>query len=130
MAFPGTYNISYYKGDTLEFRVYPKDSSGAAFDLEDYEDEYGNSPIFTISTSRGQSGIEDQISAYASISEDGSHILCVIRPEDGNQLEAGTSYVYDIEISKESEEYDIVHTLLTGAITVTDQVGITDFGAS
>lgn len=130
MAFPGTYNISYYKGDTLEFRVYPKDSSGAAFDLTDYEDEYGNSPIFTISTSRGASGLADQISAYASVSEDGSYILCVIRPEDGNQLDAGTSYVYDVEINKEDLTYDIVHTLLTGTITVTDQVGITDFGAS
>ncbi len=131
MAFPGTYNISYYKGDTLEFRVYPKDSSGAAFDLTDYEDEYGdNSPIFTISTSRGADGVADQILAYSSVSEDGSHILCVIRPEDGNQLESGTTYVYDIEINKEDSPYDVVHTLLTGTITVTDQVGITDFGAS
>ena len=128
MAFPGTYNISYYKGDTLEFRVYPKDSSGAAFDLEDYDNESG--PLFTISTARGNAGIENQISAYASVSEDKSHILCVIRPEDGDQLESGVSYVYDIEISKEASPYDVVHTLLTGTITVTDQVGITDFGAS
>ena len=36
MAFPGTYNISYYKGDTLEFKIYPKDSSGASFSLDNY----------------------------------------------------------------------------------------------
>lgn len=129
MAFPGTYNISYYKGDTLEFRVYPKDSSGANFDLEEYDNE-GTSPMFTISESRGASGIPSQITAYAEVSGDNSHILCVIRPEDGNQLEFGTPYVYDLEINKEGSPYDIVHTLLTGTITVTDQVGITDFGTS
>jgi hypothetical protein len=120
MAFPGTYNISYYKGDTLEFNVYPKDSSGAAFDLSDYSDEYGNSPLFTISTARGEAGANNQIEAYAEVVND--HILCVIRPEDGEELEAGTQYVYDIEISKTDSPYDIVYTLLTGTITVTDQV--------
>lgn len=128
MAFPGTYNISYYKGDTLEFRVYPKDSSGAAFDLTDYDNASG--PLFTISTARGDSGLPDQISAYAAVSDDNTYILCVIRPEDGAQLTAGTQYVYDVEISKEGVDYDTVSTLLTGTITVTDQVGVTDFGVS
>ena len=126
MAFPGTYNISYYKGDTLEFKVYPKDSSGNTFDLTDYSD----SSLFTISTARGDAGLEDQIVSYSSVAEDGTYILCVIDPVAGEQLEAGTQYVYDIEISKSAEPYDIVHTLLTGTITVTDQVGVTDFGAS
>jgi hypothetical protein len=121
MAFPGTYNISYYKGDTLEFRVYPKDSSGANFDLEDYDTE-GISPAFTISESRGASGIPSQITAYSEVSGDNSYILCAIRPEDGAELIAGRSYVYDLEISKTSEPYDIVHTILTGTISVTDQV--------
>lgn len=130
MAFPGTYNISYYKGDTFEFRLYPKNSSGGAFDLTDYEDEYGNSPLFTISTSRGASGIENQISAYSEISDDYTYILCAIRPEDGEELESGTQYVYDVEINKTDSPYDLVYTLLTGTISVTDQVSITDFGAS
>ena len=128
MAFPGTYNISYYKGDTLEFRVYPKDSAGAAFDLTDYDNASG--PLFTISTARGSAGLLDQIQAYAEVSTDNTYILCVIRPEDGDQLDAGTSYVYDVEISKEGSPYDTVNTLLTGTIAVTEQVGITDFGAS
>lgn len=128
MAFPGTYNISYYKGDTLEFRVYPKDSSGAAFDLTDYDNESG--PLFTISTARGEDGIANQISAYAEISDDKTHILCVIRPEDGAELQAGTQYVYDVEISKIGTTYNIVNTLLTGTIAVTEQVGVTDFGVS
>jgi hypothetical protein len=121
MAFPGTYNISYYKGDTLEFKLYPKDSSGAAFDLTDYEDEYGSSPLFTISTARGPEGADSQIEAYAEI-VDNTYILCVIRPEDGEELNSGTQYVYDVEISKTGGSYDTVYTLLTGTISVTDQV--------
>lgn len=38
MTFPATYNINYYLGDTHEFKVYPKDSSGAAFPLATYTD--------------------------------------------------------------------------------------------
>jgi hypothetical protein len=121
LAFPGTYNISYYKGDTLEFRVFPKDSSGATFDLEEYANEE-ESPLFTIAETRGALGADSQISAYAEISVDGSHILCVIRPEDGNLLTAGVTYVYDIEISKPSDPYPIVHTILTGTISVTEQI--------
>lgn len=123
MAFPGTYNFSYYKGDTLSFNIFPKDSSGAIFNLENYLDyENGKSPAFTISTTRGNAGIPDQIKCFAKISDDFSHIICTIRPEDGEKMTAGVSYVYDIEISKQSEPYDIVHTLVTGNISVTDQV--------
>jgi len=121
MAFPGTYNISYYRGDTLEFRVYPKDSSGAIFDLEEYISE-GISPAFTISESRGSEGVPSQISAYAEISADNSYILCAIRPEDSLQLFSGITYVYDIQISKDAEPYPIVHTVLTGTIVVTEEV--------
>ena len=117
MAFPGTYNISYYKGDTYEFRVYPKDSSGAVFDLTDY-----GSASFTISTARGTAGVADQINAYAIISSDKTYILCAIRPADGASLAAGTSYVYDLEISKSSTPYPYTYTLMTGNISVTDQV--------
>lgn len=127
MAFPSTYNISYYKGDTLEFKLYPKDSSGVTFQLDDY------TALFTISTSRGDAGLVDQLDGYVSIDTINDYILCVITPEVGEQLEAGTQYVYDIEISKAADyddPYDIVYTLLTGTITVTDQVGITDFGVS
>lgn len=132
MAFPGTYNISYYKGDTFEFRIFPKDSSGAAFDLTGYF------PLFVISTARGAAGEANQISSvdeyddvpYIEINEGGGYILCAITPEAGERLSAGTQYVYDIQISKIAAPYDIVNTLLTGTITVTDQVGSTNFGES
>jgi hypothetical protein len=126
MAFPGTYNISYYRGDTLEFKIFPKDASGAAFDLSEFDNGFG--PNFTISTSRGESGVEDQVVAYAQIIDD--HILCVIRPEDGEQLDPTKRYVYDIEIVKGSIPYDIVYTLLTGTISVTDQVSGVSVGES
>jgi hypothetical protein len=120
VAFPGTYNFSYYKGDTLEFTVYPKDASGAVFFLEDFVND--NSPAFTISTTRGVQGLEDQVSCFAKISDDFTHIVCTIKPEDGERLNAGTQYVYDVEINRGSEPYDIVYTILTGNISVTDQV--------
>jgi hypothetical protein len=117
MAFPGTYNFNYYKGDTYEFRVYPKDSSGAVFDLESF-DTFN----FTISNTRGSAGLENQIEAFAEVSEDFSFILCALRPADGNALTAGSQYVYDVEIAKSNAPYDLVYTLLTGNITITDQV--------
>jgi hypothetical protein len=117
MAFPGTYSFSYYKGDTYEFRVYPKDASGAVFNLESF-----TSFDFTISDKRGVAGLANQIEAFTEVSEDSSFILCTIRPADGNELTAGTPYVYDIQISKSSSPYPITYTLLTGDITVRDQV--------
>jgi hypothetical protein len=126
LAFPGTYNISYYKGDTLEFKIFPKDASGAAFGLSEFENELG--PNFTISTSRGEAGLADQVIAYAEIIDD--YVLCVIRPEDGEQLDPATRYVYDIEIVREDTPYNIVYTLLTGNISVTDQVSGATVGES
>lgn len=121
MAFPGTYNISYYKGDTLEFKIYPKDSSGASFSLDNYIS------TFTIAEQAGALGADTQIVAFSQISADKSHILCTIRPEDGEQLMAGTPYVYDVQIDNidsppESALYPNVYTLLSGGISVTEQV--------
>jgi hypothetical protein len=117
MAFPGTFNFNYYKGDTYEFRVYPKDASGQVFDLTSFNDFR-----FTISDRRGPEGLENQIEAFAELSEDASFILCTIRPVDGNSLSVGLQYVYDVEISKSSSPYDLVYTLVTGNITVTEQI--------
>lgn len=116
MAFPGTYNISYYKGDTYEFRVYPKDSSGNTFSLTSYDND---NIIFSISTARGTT---PTIEGYAVKSDDGSYISCAILPANGEEMTAGTTYVYDIEISKTATPYDLVYTLMTGTISVTDQV--------
>lgn len=120
MAFPGTYNISYYRGDTLEFKVYPKDSTGANFSLSSFNETVR----FTIAPRRGAllAG-EQRIQAYAKII-DGDYILCVIRPEDGQRMLVETSpYYYDIEIEDyDSESYVKIYTILTGEINVTEQV--------
>jgi hypothetical protein len=116
MAFPGTFNISYYKGDTYEFRVYPKISNGSAFDLTGYF------VVFTLANRRGSGAGVTQVVGYAEKQGDGS-ILCTITPSAGQQI--ATGWVYDVEIYKPQEpgdDYPIIHTLLTGSVTVQDQV--------
>ena len=120
MAFPGTYNLNYYKGDTFEFRVYPKDASGATFPLSQFLTTEGGTTKFTLAPSRGSS--EGLIEGYAEISNDQTNILCAITPANGAVMTAGTTYVYDVEIAKTRTPYDSVYTLLTGSITVTEQV--------
>jgi hypothetical protein len=117
MAFPNTFNIAYYKGDTYEFNIYPKDSNGQPFDLTGY------TATFTIATSRGPSPVLS-VQGYATIPTDAASLRCAILPSDAAQLTAGSSYVYDVQISKEDEElpYPLTYTLLTGNITVTSDV--------
>lgn len=119
MAFPGTYNFSYYKGDTFEFRVYPKDSAGGTFPLSQFVSPNGVTK-FTIAPTRGAT--TGLIEGYAEISNDQTFILCAITPTNGATLAAGTSYVYDVEIARSTTPYDFIFTLLTGNITVTEQV--------
>lgn len=143
MAFPATYDFNYYKGDTFEFRIYPKKNDGTVFNLSSYQIASNTSSIidnvtdtvapydsarFTISTARGTAGVANKVDCYARIWDDGTHVRCAIRPEDSTTLVAGTEYVYDVEVVKPAgtagnpESYSLVHTLLTGKITITDQV--------
>ena len=116
MAFPGKYDFNYYKGDTYEFKIYPKTTAGQAFSLENYSSQ------FNIATSKGLDS-EQQIPAYAEISPDNTYITCAITPTEGNQLQAGTRYVYDIEVrNMNASPYALVYTLLSGSITIEDQV--------
>jgi hypothetical protein len=144
MAFPAIYDFNYYKGDTFEFRIYPKKNDGTVFDLsqfyipsnfannpDDVNDSYApyDSAQFTISNVRGSSGLaaEMPLRCFARVSDDNTYVQCAIRPEEGVKMLAGTEYVYDVEVRKPSGaagsgQYDIIQTLLTGKITVTDQV--------
>lgn len=116
MAFPGKYDFNYYKGDTLEFKVYPKTTTGLPFSLEGYEAE------FNIATSKGLPS-DEQVNAYANISPDKTFITCAITPADGDELLAGTPYVYDIEVrNSEATPYPLIYTLLHGNISITEQV--------
>jgi hypothetical protein len=115
MAFPGTYNFTYYKGDTFEFRISPRNADGTVFDLTGYE------AAFTISTARGAAGQANRRSGYSVIS--GSDVFCAITPTASETLPPATSYVYDVEIRNlTSTPYPKVYTLLTGNITIQDQI--------
>jgi len=114
MAFPGTLDIQYYRGDTYEFKIYPKDASGAAYSLAD------QTAVFTIADARGDGAT--QIPAYAQVSSDLTHVLCAITPTASESMPGGVDYVYDVEISKAGSPYASVITLLTGNIFVTEQV--------
>lgn len=115
MAFPGTYNIKYYKGDTFEFRIFPKTPAGTPFPLTNY-----SSVRFSIATARGSSTI---IQGFAEVSDDGQSVNCAITPAvSASLLTQNSPYVYDVEIGRDSEPYDFVYTLLTGTITLTEQV--------
>ena len=111
MAFPGSYNIDYYEGDTLEFNVSPENSAGGIFSLSGY------SASFTIATSRGPNPSQSVV-CTAEKDENNTMVLCTITPTQGRQLVAGTQYVYDVQITNGSK----VYTLLTGTISVTADV--------
>jgi len=125
MAFPGTYNFNYYAGDTFEFLVYPKNSTGGVFDdLSNY------TALLWIATSRGgtESVIDslDVTEALATV-EDGDHVSCTILPDGGRKLTDAT-YFYDLQIentSASSSSFGKVFTLLTGTVAVTQDVAVT-----
>ena len=110
MAFPSTYDFNYYRGDTAEFVARPKNANdGSSFELTDY------SASFTIANQRGPLGT--QYSANAIVNEVSDIVTCTITPTVGRDLGPGT-YVYDVEIENGIE----IYTLLTGTITVTDDI--------
>ena len=113
MAFPGTYNFSYYKGDTNEFVIRPKNSSGSAFDLT----EFTVGAEFFIASSRGDNPAFS-VEAQAVVSAVNDTITCTILPGVGTTLDAG-SYVYDVQITSGPS---VIFTVITGTITVTEQV--------
>jgi len=125
MQFPGTYNFNYYAGDTFEFFVYPKNSTGGVFDdLSDY------TALFVVGDSRGASASVidslDITSASATI-VGGDRVSCTILPNGGRQL-INPSYLYDVQIENTnvgSSSYGKIFTLLTGTISVTQDVAVT-----
>jgi len=110
MSFPGTFNFSYYRGDSNQFVVRPKNSNGAAFDLTGYTAQ------FTIANRRGSTGT--QYEAQAVIDTTNDLVTCTILPGVGRSLTAGT-FVYDIQITTGSAN---ILTILTGSITITDDI--------
>lgn len=125
MAFPGTYDFDYYRGDTFTFTITPKTSAGIAFDLSAYVSAPATA-IFTIAPTRGSSsGAINSVSnvSYLSTTVDDTQnadkITCTIKPGARTVLVGGSTYYYDVEIYNGAS---LRYTLLTGAITVTDDV--------
>lgn len=113
MAFPGSYNFNYYRGDTFQFVIRPKTTNGSSFDLSGY------TAIFTIANVRGSSGTQysDAQGITATVNATTDIVTCTITPAGGNILNSGT-YVYDVQITNQLQ----VYTLLTGTITITDDI--------
>ena len=109
MAYPSTVNFNCYRGDSYEMVVRPKSSNNSAFPLTGY------TASFTIANRRGSTGT--QYAASATVSTGNNTITCSITPAVGRTLNPGT-YVYDVQITNGT----LVYTVLTGTITVTDDV--------
>jgi hypothetical protein len=109
MAFPATYNFSYYRGDTSQFVIRPKNANGTSFDLTGYTAE------FTVANRRGSTGTQYEMTAVVNATTD--IITCTIDPVDGRLLSPGT-FVYDVQIENGLQ----IYTILTGSITVTDDI--------
>lgn len=110
MAFPGTYNFNYYRGDTFAFIIRPKDGNGNAFPLT------GFSAAMTIADKRGSLG--SQYTAQAIVNTVDNIVTCTIGPTVGRSLTTDKTWVYDVQITDGS----VVYTLLNGNIVVTDDV--------
>jgi hypothetical protein len=120
MAFPGELNINYYRGDTYEFNIYPKLAGGSAMDLTDYTVK------FRIAETRGSATTDPEpyaeIPSILNSSDFPNYIKCAITPAAGEQLDPTKTYYYDVEIKKVGVLYDYVYTVLTGTISITEQV--------
>jgi len=111
MAFPGTYDFKYYRGDRHEFILRPTDSNGATYNLNTF-----NGASFTIANKRGSGSTK--YTAQAIINLLSNTITCTILPSVGKQLSSG-NYVYEIQVNGDAST---VITLLTGTISVTDSI--------
>jgi hypothetical protein len=110
MAFPGTFNFNYYRGDTNQFVIRPKNASGAAFDLTGY------TAAFRIANRRGSTGT--QYEGQVTVDTANDLLTCTILPGVGRNLTPGT-FVYDVQITTGASN---ILTILTGSITVTDDI--------
>jgi hypothetical protein len=115
MAFPGTYNFNYYRGDTFEFIIRPKDASGAAFPLAGYTAQ------MKVADKRGAGTVTApavQYTATAVVNTVDNIVTCTISDSVGRNLTTDKTWVYDVQITDGST----IFTLLNGNITVTDDV--------
>jgi hypothetical protein len=114
MSFPATFNIRYYKGDLYQFVIRPKTSAGDPFPISSNT----HTAKFYISTSRGGPSA-NTIEGSATIVA--GNVFVTIFPSVGNQLNANTTYFYDVSVVKNSDPNEL-YTLLTGTVSVTADI--------
>lgn len=113
MAFPVVHNFNYYKGDTHQFLVDVKKQDNTNFRTSSM------TYLFTIADKRGSSGIKvSGVVAPAAAPYTGL-LMCSIIPSTG--LSAG-EYVYDVQITEPTTNPVQIYTVVTGTITVQEQV--------
>jgi hypothetical protein len=110
MAFPGTYNFNYYRGDTFQFIVRPKDAVGDQFDLTGY------TAIFTIANQRGPGATQHVGTAVVNTVDD--IVTCTISSAIGRELVPTTPWVYDVQITNGTN----IYTVLTGNVVSTNDI--------
>lgn len=126
MAFPATFNIDYYKGDTYEMIVYPKNSDGSSWNLSGYILEMAISDQLGKSTTRFQA--LGTVAAFSipnpptGLATDIWGIKCTIFPSVGVGLIPGEVYYYDVTIKKTVNNQEYVYTIVKGTISVSDGV--------
>ena len=113
MAFPKTHNFNYYRGDTFEFIVELKTQGGDDFDISPF-DNY----VFKIANKRGSGATQY---TAAAVKVDPASVKCTITATVGRSLAAG-DYFYDVQITDTTTDPDVIHTVLTGVMTVIDDV--------
>jgi hypothetical protein len=113
MAFPKTHNFNYYRGDTFEFIVELKSQGGNDFDISPF-DNY----VFRIANKRGSGATQY---AGLAVKVDPASVKCTITPAVGRTMAAG-DYFYDVQITDTTPDPDTIYTVLTGVMTVIDDV--------
>lgn len=115
MAFPATHNINYYKGDTYEMLIKPKNAAGSDFIVTDVL----YTVAFKLAPQRGGPSGET-INGVASILAENS-VLAKITPSVSAQLDSTKTYFYDVRITSVTDP-NVVYTLLNGSITIVEGV--------
>jgi hypothetical protein len=111
MTMPAYYSFQIYKGDTLKFTL-TLNSSGSAFFIPD------GSVFSGAVKEKNKSQITANFQTSIISSEDG-FVLFTLPSSQSSLLDAKKNWVYDVQIEQPGE---IVRTLMTGSMFVTDQV--------
>lgn len=110
MAFPATYNLNIYSGDTYEFVVVPRNTDGTDFSLTGYTSQMN---IAEVRGSATKTAVQTAINTTLNT------VTCTILPGVSSSLDPTKTYVYDVQITNGSDK---VYTLLTGSVSITEDV--------